>query len=189
MELDKKINELVYTLPYYKIINISDNNLREVILRKYEEEKEKFFKIYFHLQSFFDEEKSLEYNYYNLEQMESESISDYLFPNDKVLYYPIIKELKAKTLHICAISGVKIPVGAYYEQFKAFLYNAKTRTSYVSKKINYEIGADFEIPYTLHEFEDLYYRINNAYELNLDYEHNIFANIRGMSLVRLNRKK
>jgi len=187
--MEEKINELLFTLPYKDILKITNSNLREILMKRYEEEENKILKSFPGLEDYFDYFKSLEYNYYNLERLYNENISEYLFPNDRVLYYPIVKEYKAQKNHICAISGAIITPGSYYEQFKAFLYDTNTNTSYVSKKIRYQIGADFIVPTSLHEFENFYYFLEHSYELNREDDYNIVTNIRGMSLKRLNRKR
>lgn len=174
--LNEKIERLIYTLPYNSILAIEDNNLREMLLKRYSEEQERLFKTYPGFEDYFDYNQSLEYNYYNIEQYASSQISDYLFPGDKVIYFPITESFRASKKHICAISGNVIKPKNYYEQFKAILYNFSQNKSYVSKKIRYITGEDFKIPTELHEFEELCYY------------YNIACNIRGMSLQRIKYK-
>lgn len=186
--MKEEIEKLAFTLTYNQILGIENPNLRDILIKMYEAEASKILASYPGLEDYFDYSKSIEYNYENLEMLYNESISEYLFPKDKVLYYPIVEEFKAKVEHTCAVSGAIITPGSYYEQFKAFLYNTTKNESYVSKKIRYEWGSDFKVPTTLHEFENFYWSLEHAYELNLDESYNIQANIRGMSLQRLKRR-
>lgn len=185
---NEKIERLIYTLPYNSILAIKDSNLREILLKRYAEEQAHLFQAYPGFEDYFDYEESLEYNYYNIEQSASSLISEYLFSGDKVIYFPITESFKASKKHICAISGNVINPGSYYEQFKAILYNCSQNKSYVSKKIRYITGEDFKIPTDLHEFEELCYYLDHAYELSLEYYYNITSNIRGMSLQRIKYK-
>lgn len=184
-----EILELAYTLPYQRILEIEDLTLKQLVLKCFENELNSIFASNHHLKEMFDPDKSIEHNMFEFEQLEDEITSEIIFPGNKVLYYRILKEQKARKKVTCDISGAIISPGNLYNTYKAFLYNKTTHTSYVSKSIRFEVHTDFNIPTTLHEFEYLYSRINASYELDLEREYNIWANIGGMSLKRLKRKK
>lgn len=186
--LNEKIERLVFTLTYNNLLDIEQELLRTICLKRYEEEKENIINMFPSLEDYFDDYRSLEYNYYNLEQIYNESISGHLFPGDQVRYYPIVEEFKAKVKHTCAISGAIINPGSYYEQFKAILNNVSQHKSFVSTKIRYERGSDFRVPASLHEFEDFCYRLERSYDFGLAEEYNIFCNIGGMQLQRIRYK-
>lgn len=186
--MDETIYNLLFSLSFNEILCIEDFKLRKTLIIEYKKEKANLLNCYPDLIGYFDTSKSLEYNYHLLEELQSSSTSKYLFPGDKVLYYSIVEEFKARKEYMCGITGAIINVGSSYNQFKAFLYNKSQKVSYISNKIRYEIGS-FDAPDSLHEFENFYYRVSNSYDLNLEEEYNIQTNIKGLHLRRLNNQK
>lgn len=181
-----EIESLVFSLPISKIIEIDNKVLRNTLLQKYEQEKQILLNTYPKYQDFFDETKSLEFNYSLFNQMKLELTSEYLFPGDLINYYPIIQTGTASKDYLCAITGSIIKNKSSYEQFKAFLYNLNKKTSYVSKTIRYEIGS-FNPPNTLHEFENFIYKVTNAYQYNFEEYYNISTNIGDNFLRKLSK--
>ena len=131
--------------------------------------------------------KSIGELYFIVENQSLENESTYLFPGDKVYFYPVVEVLKARKMHTCYVSGALIYPGSEYMRYKAFLYNKSKHKSYVTPSIDLEVGTDFVCPLTLEDFEEFCSRLDHSYELNLETEYNILTSLHS-PLVRSLRK-
>lgn len=181
-----------YSLSLNEINNIDDLSLKKEVLVLYTEEIKK-------LEQdpigylFIDPNKSIEEIYFDIEQYIESFRSKYLFDNDRVRFYPSIKEVIANKDTICHFSGGIIRKGSLYLNYRPLLQNMDTNKKYVLKKtIKVEIGYRDLLPTTLKEFEEFIYNLDNAYSLNKDNEldyYSINCNLGSWSLLELKNKK
>lgn len=174
--------------------NFWSYTLRELVLRDYKDKKEILslykemitilLKDYPSYEEIITSGKSLDEINYNLDIALTENISNYLLPGKKLRYSPIVEEKKSAYPRSCMITGAPINKGSYYLSYKAFLYGDKE--IYVTSPINMEIGTDFNIPRTLHEFELLCEKVAHSYENSQEKEYNIETS--GFKITKLTHK-
>ncbi len=155
--------------------------LRELVIRDYPDKKEILthykemidilLKDYPTYEEIISSGKSLDEINYNLDVALTENISNYLLPGKELIYCPLVEEKKSSRPRSCMITGAPINKGSHYLSYKAFLYGDKE--VYVTSPITMEIGADFDIPSNLHEFEILCERIDHSYETDREEEYNL----------------
>ncbi len=155
-------NEYLKDLYYYQLC-----------LEQYKLEHEKDYINYIDSSNLVDDE--VDYN----------NISYHLFPNDEVYYYTIVKEKKCYKQKTCVYSGARIYKDSNYYSFKVFLYNKTRNQTFVTKEFPLEINSGFEIPSTLHDFENLLILLENP-SMDLNDEFNdLSVNTNEMTLTRL----
>ena len=118
-----------------------------------------------------------------------ENESTYLFPGDKVYFYPVVEVLKARKMHTCYVSGALIYPGSEYMRYKAFLYNKSRNKSYVTPSIDLDVGTNFVCPLTLEDFEEFCSKLDHSYELDLEVEYNILTSLHSPFVRSLRKHK
>ena len=93
-------------------------------------------------------------------------ISYSLFPENEVILYPQIKEVKSTKDIICDVSGGIIRKGSYYINYQALLDNLSTGKRYVLiRPLIAEIGNWDFFPSNIREMDSLDFSLKNAYNL------------------------
>ena len=117
--------------------------------------------------------------------------SDYCFPGHIVILYPNIRVRKALKEHLCSFSGAKIYKGEEYISYQLFIEDLTEHALYtLARPIAAEIGYEEYFPKSIKELDDFIYKIQHAYELNLDDYYNFATNIRSDNLgIKLIKKK
>lgn len=158
---------------FREIYLLTSSNSRDKIINLYKRDINTLLEVYPSYENIILSQNSLDSIIFALENALGESKSTYINPGETINYYPILTEHRAKAPKTCMISASIINAGSYYYSFKAFLYNPSNKQCYVTSPIIFEIGSDFKVPMTLSEFEQLCYKIQNSYSLELEEEYNI----------------
>lgn len=181
------------TLSLEQINSISDISLKKEMLTLYNEqikilEQDSIGKL------FIDPNISIEEIYYNIDQYTESLKSTYLFDNEKVKFYPSIKENKATKNITCHFSGGTIYKGSTYCSYRPFIQNMDSGKKYILKDtIKVELYYRDQLPVTLQEFEEFIYNLDNAYKTQrnngvIDF-YTISCNLRSWSLQELKQKR
>lgn len=175
-----------------EILNIKDFKLQKTILQLYYTEIEK-------IKSdpignlFVNSHDSLEEISFNIDQYLESITSQYLFPNNKIKFYPCIREFKTKKTILCDFSGSLIFTNSYYYLYRPLLQNLDDGKRYVlQRSIKVDPSYGEYLPNTFKDFEQFIYNLENAYTSLanndiLDY-YSIAANIQNWALLELNNK-
>lgn len=185
--------ENFYSYSLNDILSITDSSSKKELLELYNIELKK-------LENdsigklFVDPNESLEEIYFNIDTYLNSITSNYLFPNDKIKFYPSIKELRAKETITCDFSGAPILKNSYYCLYRPLIHDLDSDKKYVLKKsIKVELSYRNHLPLDLKSFETFINNLENSYSLNpndteLDY-YSIAANLQCWSLLELNKNK
>lgn len=118
-----------------------------------------------------------------------------MFPGDIVMFYPNIKEQRARTFITCDFSAGIIYPGSIYANYRPLIKNISTGENFVLKRtIKVEMGYQHKLPTSIQEFESLdnNLRIDN-YQDSSGIEYSHFSQRMGGELVlqklRRRRKK
>ena len=182
-----------YEYSLNEIADMTDSKLKETILQLYYNEIKKIEKDAIG-SMFVNPYDSLEQIAYNIDLYLDSLTSNYLFPNDRIKFYPSIKEYKAKKTILCDFSGSLIFTNNYYCIYRPLLQNLDNGKRYVLKRsIKVETSYNEYLPRTFHEFENFIYTLENAYTSPanndiLDY-YSIAANIKDWSLLELQNNR
>ena len=97
---------------------------------------------------------------YKILEEEQEYISDYYSPGDFIMFYPRIKEQRARDYITCDFSAGIIYPGSYYINYRPLIRNVTSGETYVlSKTLKVETGHSYDLPTTIRELESLNYKI------------------------------
>ena len=100
--------------------------------------------------------ESIEDIWQKIFQEEQKLRSNIFFPNDIIIMYPAIKEMKSKKLITCDFSGGLIFPGSLYVNYRPFIENITTNERYVLKRtLKVEPGYEHYLPRTITELEQL----------------------------------
>jgi len=116
-----------------------------------------------------------------------------LFPGDIVMFYPNIKEQKARKIITCDFSAGIIYPGSIYVNYRPLIANISTGERYVlSRTIKVEMGYHHELPTTIQEFESLDNKLRiDYYQDSSGIEYSHFSQRMGgeLLLTKLKRRK
>ena len=116
-----------------------------------------------------------------------------MFPGDVVMFYPNIKEQKARSFITCDFSAGIIYPGSMYVNYRPLIANISSGERYVlSRTIKVEMGYQHELPRTIQEFEALDNRLKiESYSDNSGIEYSHFSQRMGGELVlqKLKRRR
>ena len=118
--------------------------------------------------------------------------SDLLFAGDLIQMYPNIKVQKAKKPITCDFSGALITPGNLYVNFRPLFKNIINGDTYVLKRtIKTELGYEKDIPQTIQELENFYYRAlsERPDERYINYNHFMSSMGGVLSFQKLKRRK
>lgn len=119
-----------------------------------------------------------------MELLEEHCFSEYVFPREKVNFYPNLSIVKTKTDFICPVSFSKVFSGSECVKYKPFIYLPYKKETYViSKAIKASTYYEDFFPTDIKTFDDFVYKINNSYDLDLKEYYN-FNSIYGDILLR-----
>lgn len=129
--------------------------------------------------------ESLSTIYYQILEEEQQYTSSLLFPGDFIMFYPNIKERKAKKQITCDFSAGIIYPGSLYVNYRPLIKNLITKESYVLQRtIKVEIGYQHELPTDIQSFEALEHRLQiDGYEDNSGIEYSHFSQVMGGQLL------
>lgn len=114
------------------------------------------------------EGRSIEEIYYGILEEEQQYKSEIFFPGDITMFYPRIREQKAKNFITCDFSAGIIYPGSLYVNYRPLIYNLSTKEVFVlSRTIKVETGYSYDLPRTIIELESL----NNKLRID-DYDDN-----------------
>ncbi len=103
--------------------------------------------------------------YNKILQAEEDITSQVIFPGQMVIFYPNIKERKAKDYITCDFSAGIIYPGSIYISYRPLLDNLTTKETYVLKRtIKVETGHYTDLPTTIQEFEGLELKMQMSYD-------------------------
>ena len=108
-----------------------------------------------------------------------------MFPGDVVMFYPNIKEQKARSFITCDFSAGIIYPGSMYVNYRPLIANISSGERYVlSRTIKVEMGYQHELPRTIQEFEALDNRLKiESYSDNSGIEYSHFSQVMGGQLL------
>ena len=129
--------------------------------------------------------ESLSTIYYQILEEEQQYTSSTLFPGDFIVFYPNIKERKAKKQITCDFSAGIIYPGSLYVNYRPLIKNLTTKESYVLQRtIKVEIGYQQELPIDIQSFEALEQRMQiDGYEDHSGIEYSHFSQAMGGQLL------
>ena len=108
--------------------------------------------------------KDIEDIYELIEEEYYRNISEYIFPGEKVLLYPSIKETRSKKRYYTTFNEASIGINSLYINYHALMINIDRNTKYVLKRaLKFELGED--IPYNINELERM--AIEKDKEINI----------------------
>lgn len=127
-----------------------------------------------------------------IEQSRLEIISTDLYPNEPIIVYPGIREVKAKEEYTCDFSGAKIHKGNLYVNYRPMLKNINNGNTYVIKRtIKTELSYIYDLPTNiaeLEEFNDKILNYDSYCDENIQYEH-LYNITGGLHFKKLSRRK
>lgn len=102
------------------------------------------------------EGKSIEEITYGIIDDESPYRSEVFFPGEVALFYPRIKEQRAKDFITCDFSAGIIKPGSIYLNYRPLIYNITSGETYVLQRtLKVEAGYSYELPTSIVELEAL----------------------------------
>lgn len=121
--------------------------------------------------------------------LEANHYSEYVFPEDKVNFYPNLKIVKTKNAFTCPISSSIINKGSECITYKPFLFLPNKKEAYVLKKaIKASTYYENFFPTNIKEFDEFAYKVNNSYTLNNEEYYNFNCNYGDITLRKLKRR-
>ena len=93
---------------------------------------------------------------YKIMEEEQAYRSEIFFPGDIIMFYPQIKEQKARSFITCDFSAGIIYPGSLYVNYRPMLHNITTGETYVLQRtIKVETGYSYDLPRSIVELESL----------------------------------
>lgn len=137
-------------------------------------------------------EKNIIKQYINMSLEDISNILDYkrfditsnsVFPNQMVVCYPQIREVKSSRSIICNISGSVIKKGSIYINYNMFMENLSDGYSYVLDK-NWvsELGYREFFPKNISELDLLDHKLSNPHDYSDGYNYCDIASLKGDSI-------
>ena len=137
--------------------------------------------------------ESLSTIYYQILEEEQQYTSSSLFPGDFIMFYPNIRERKARKITTCDFSAGIIYPGSIYINYRPLIKNLTTGENYVLQRtIKVEMGYQHELPTDIQSFEALEQRLQiDGYEDHSGIEYSHFSQRMGGELLlkKLKRRK
>lgn len=173
----------IYEMCYYDIISLNDKE-KLVYLSLFEELiKDIPDEIYSKYKSLY---VMLEEN----ENLENSKYSEYVFPGEKVNFYPNLSIVKTNNTFTCPVSSEIIYKNSECIKYRPFIYLPNKKEVYVlNKTIKASTYYEYFFPINIKSFDDFVYKVNNSYDLNLDEYYNFNSNYGDITLRRLKRRK
>lgn len=172
------IEAVVYDASYDDIMMLSDD-IREPFLLKFIELTQQI-----PLEIYSKKKKVIEM-IYEQEQLEESLISQYVFPGEKVHYYPNIRFRRSSKEFICAVSGVRFKKGKECIVFKPFFYLPTKRESYIlDKPIKADCYFHDFFPKTLQDYDYFLSRLEHSYISGDEEYSNFYSNIKENTMLR-----
>lgn len=139
------------------------------------------------------EGRSLEEIYYGILEEEQQYKSEIFFPGDIAMFYPRIKEQKAKSFITCDFSAGIIYPGSLYVNYRPLIYNLSTKETFVlSRTIKVETGYSYDLPRTIIELESLSNKLSiDGYDDNSGIHYSHLSQCMGgeITLQKLKRRR
>ena len=141
-----------------------EKTLEEIIASGNKEELERYFSYLDSMKtsSFYRgivesyEGDSIEEITYKMMEEEQHYRSEIFFPGDIALFYPRIREQRAKNFITCDFSAGIIYPGSLYINYRPLIYNITSGESYVLQRtLKVETGYGFDLPTSIVELEAL----------------------------------
>lgn len=161
----------LYTLD--EINSEPNKDIREIILKKRNDELREMGSNYF--------ERSIikKYSYMSLEEISNvlelklmEATSNHLFPDQLVICYPLIREVRASKQYTCDISGSIIKKDSIYINYKMFMDNLSLGCSFVlDKPIISELAYRDFYPRSISELDLLDCKLRNPFDYSDGYNY------------------
>lgn len=102
------------------------------------------------------------YNY--MTNIIEEYKSYYLFPNNYIAFYPIVKERIAYKEYLCHLSDAPIKLGENFYTYHPFIKNLSTKKAYTTRNdICASLGYQDLFPRTIQQYEEWYSQIKDSY--------------------------
>lgn len=122
------------------------------------------------------------------EMVEDESISNYIFSGQHLIYYPNIKFRKVAKPFTCPVSGEIVGKGNEALIWKPLFWLPDVRETYVlSKSVRAHYYYSDFFPTSVCGLDDFWCKLNHSYDYGLDEHYNFISNVGGLKLKKLNR--
>lgn len=128
---------------------------------------------------------------YDWNDLELSHKSEYILEGHIIFIYPKIKELIANKEHLCELGGFRIYKGETYYRCKLFIEDYTDNSIYSTREVS--VSEDYldYFPKTVHELNDFFFRVDNAYNVDDEDYYNIACNMGdtrfGLKLIKKKR--
>ena len=126
-----------------------------------------------------------------VEETKSEIRNRKLFPNQPVVVYSGIKEVKAAKDYTCDFSGATIKTGSLYINYRPMVKNISNGDVYVLQRtIRTELAYESELPTDISELEEFNEKIENyKHQYNSEIQYDYLYKTGGLQFKKLSRRK